>query len=438
MKTNYKKILSISALTFATLLGVVSCKDEVLVPVKDNSSSDSLVTIITGLDGQKITLDTKINELKISNTELQDSLNNLDDMTFDNSKIEYTVNLINAGTSITNGRTKGVDGVTVKVIQNGATQAVTSADGRAIFKDLTEGYITVQISLAGYAGINASVYLDYDNTGSNGDGAIRSASSNFLVIPIGGTDGLTISGKMYINNTVLDDTLGRQYNKAATPQYTTFISNRSEYEDYNYTGWDYGNLQNIYGGTQGYYNVKFAPFTTSNTVYAYPNISSSYLPSNNTYNSDAGYITSVTYTGLISYSTVDNTGAYSLKVPYILNGAADGDVGYYIYAKNIDANLSRFDDQATSNGTTQGTPGAVKTTFKSFNTTTYATTTTDRFVISDSWKYYAGITLDGGTSYVLNGYNNGWDYNYTYVSGELTSPGATIKSNIYYFPLVKN
>lgn len=129
MKTNYIKIFGVLSLAAITTLGVVSCKDEVLVPVKDNTTADSLVNLITKLDAQKITLDKKLNTITITNAILNDSSNSLGNSVNEQKTVEYTVNLINAGTTVT-GRTKGVDGVSVVVTQNGKSTTVTSADGR--------------------------------------------------------------------------------------------------------------------------------------------------------------------------------------------------------------------------------------------------------------------------------------------------------------------
>jgi hypothetical protein len=427
MKTKYKKIFSISSLAAITLLCVVSCKDEVLVPVKDETSADSLISIIDVLDAQKITLDKKLNKITITNANLLDSANSLNS-TSNDVEVEYTVNVLNGGTTITGGRTKGVNGVSVTVLQNGVSKVVTSADGRAIFTGLTQGAATVSLNAANFATVNATVYLGSNSTGSYGDGAIREVSSNFLMIPIGGSDGLTIKGNLYINRNVLNDTLGRQFEKSGDAKETQYISNPGKWDHYNYNGYGYGYLYNLYDNSVSYnYNpiVSFDALTSASTVYAYPDLSTTYNPSNW---ANDGYITSISYVGLMSWATVDANGAYTINVPYVYNSAGTDNFGYYIEATDLVDNLTRFDDLASYNGSTQGTPGSVKTTFKLFNNTDYSHSTTDRYVLTESWTFKSGITYEGD-----------WDaFGEGYIDGGATSPGATVFSNIYYFPYSKN
>lgn len=429
MKTNIKQIVSITSLAIITMLCVVSCKDEVLVPVKDNTSSDSLVSLITVLDQQKITVDKKLNKITITNAILNDSIDNLYNAVNNIDRtVEYTINLLNAGTTITSsGRTQGVDGVVVTITQSGSIGAAskTSANGRVVFTGLKQGAATVQIKGTGFASVNASVYLGDDQTYTGGDGAVRSASSNFLLIPIGGTSGLTISGKLYINKSILDDTLGRQYNNGGTLQ-NKYVSNPSIYNLYNFNGYNQASLYSIYGSTSYSTNSvnKFDALTSGTTVFAYPDLGGGYAPAQNPYNS-AGYISSVTYSGLISGATVDaTTGAYTISVPYIINGAADGDIGYQIEATPITASLTLLN----GDGTTQAV-GSVKTTFKSFNVNTYTTTSIDRWVLTQDWIYRSVHPNSTGS------YNY---FQYGYINGNETTPGGTVYRNIFYFPTERN
>jgi len=440
MKTNYKKIFGIVSLAAITTLGIVSCKDEVLVPVKDEKSTDSLASLINVLDKQKITLDKKINAITITNATLKDSTKSIGDI-IDNdiTNVEYTVNLINAGTAITtdggNGqfdgggdRKKGVDGISVTVVQGGVATTVTSASGRAIFTGLSQGTASVSITGTNFLPVKATVYLGWNSTGIDGDGAVREVSSNVLLLPSnGGTDGLTITGKLYINKNVINDTLGRQFAKASdAANYTKYISKPSIWDYYSLNGYYQGvNLFNLYGNnTYNSYTeqLSFDALTSGATVYAYPEVANYYNPANWAEN---GYFTSITYTGLISYATVDANGAYSIKVPYVYSGAASSDIGYYIYADQLIDNLTKFDG---NDGTSQNTVGSVKTAYTLYDNATYTKTPTDRYVLTQPWIFLSAVTVPGDYDYFGSGY----------VDGSYTHPGSTIASNIFYFPYRKN
>jgi len=440
MKTNIKQILSITSLAFITAMCVVACKDEVLVPVKDNTRADSLVTLIQVLDKQKTEIDKKTNTIKITNAIFNDSIDNVkSDIESEVRTVEYTINVLNGGNTITsnqfNGggaRTKGVDGATVIVSQNGVTASKTTADGRAIFTGLKGGTATVQISAANFATINAQVYLGEDDIEFGGDGAVRTAATNFLLVATGGgSNGLTLAGNLYINKNILDDTLGHVYGGDDAGLVNTYVSNRSIYDDFNYGAYNFGYtyywLYSIYGITN---NNNYAPqikwdaLTSGSTVVAYPDLGSYYAPANNPQGwNSVGYIMSISYVGLINTATVNASGAYTINVPYIFNGAGDGCIGYYIEASQLVDKLTSFGEN--SNGTSQSV-GSVKTKIKFFDVDTYETTEYDRYVLTKDWTFEANISDEGG--YEGLGSNG-------YVNGTRTTPGSTIHRSIFYFPI---
>ena len=329
MKANDIKLTLASI--FLAILGilVVACKDEVLVPVVDNKKADSIIAVITKLDQQDVTINAKENTITIQNAVLNLKLDSLNNSFFNNPrKIQYTVYLINAGNSITttlNGRTKGVDGATVTVFAGGKTLTATSADGRAVFEGLGGGNATVQISATGFTPVTYHTFFFNDNRGSFGDGAVRVASTNILIFPTTTKDAVTVTGQLYANKSTIDDTLGRQYNKVTDgTRYLKYISNpgissftnwtQSTYHDSStaYSNYFY-NAYNHYDILPDGIMVKYDPLTSLKgaNIFGYPNnISSTGSDLDLDFNVP-GQVLSITYTGLASVATVDNTGKYT-------------------------------------------------------------------------------------------------------------------------------
>jgi hypothetical protein len=449
MKPNNIK-LTLASISLAILgVLVVACKDEVLVPVVDTKKADSIIAVIRKLDQQVVTINTKENTITVQNAVLNRKLDSLNNSFYSNPrKIQYTVYLINAGNTITTtnngGRTTGVDGATVTILVGGKTLTATSADGRVIFEGLGGGNATVQISAAGLTPVTYQTYFFNDNRSSFGDGAVRVASTNILLFPTTNKDAVTVTGRLFANKSTLDDTLGRQYTQTTdASRYLKYISNPgiSSYLNYTqstthtfstaYTNYPY-NAYSHYGGNAAPTGttVKYDPITSLNgaAIVGYPDLYT-ITDINNYYYLDfnvPGQLLSVTYTGLTSVATVDNTGKYTLKVVSFANFPA------------VNIVVGHFTDSHTWL-TSQNTIGSTKITMKSFDPTTYVTTSTDFYKSTTNWIYRASISQESSAS-VININIDSNEFGPGPTSYQTTSsrengikPGASITRNIFFF-----
>jgi hypothetical protein len=449
MKTTYIK-QSVALLFLAILEMVVAgCKDEVLVPVNDTTAADSTIISINKLDAQNVKINAKENTITLHIATVQNELDSLDDA-FDNPrKIQYTVYLLNASTTLTannfGGRTAGVDGATVTVFAGGQTLTKTSVDGRAVFEGLGGGTATVQISATGFSSVTYQTYFFNDNRDSFGDGAVRAASTNVLIFPTSGTDMVTVTGKLYANKSTLDDTLGRQFMKAAdATRYLKYVSAPGISDFTNYTqntdhsgsvfSNHYFNPSNQYDdGMPDGTTVKYDAISSLNgaSITGYPaNFSSTYTNNLNDLNvTVAGQVLSITYTGLLSFATFDGAGNYSLKVPS------------YADDPGVAIKVEHYTDDHTFL-TVISNIGATKVTLTSFDPATYAHTTSDFYQITSKWIYRAAITQDDGSGSSIfysidtyefqNGYS-GYSTTGTTLQGK---PGSTVTRNIFFYPTV--
>jgi hypothetical protein len=448
MKTNHIK-LSLAAI-FLAILGilVVACKDEVLVPVVDNKKADSIIAVITKLDQQDVTINTKENTITIKNAVLNVKLDSLNNSFYDNPrKIQYTVYLINAGNSITttnDERTKGVDGATVTVLAGGKTQTVTSTDGRAVFEGLGGGNATVQISATGFTPVTFQTFFFSDNRSSFGDGAVRTASTNILIFPTSGKDVVTITGLIYANKSTIDDTLGRQYKNIADPKHLTFISNPGISDFTNYThatdhSWSsylYYHPNSQYDSIPDGTTVKYDKITSLKgaNIFAIPDRirSTQFIDFDPTV---PGEVLNITYTGLASVATVDNTGKYTLTVASYANFP-----GVTMY-------VERYTDSHNFL-TSKNNVGSTPITLTSFDVNTYnpyVTTKKIFYQITSNWIYRASITGDDGgfigvpfsNDYYefFLGYTGSTSYNTTSAGFE-GKPGTTVNRNIFFYATV--
>ena len=444
MKTNNKKLTA--ALIFPAILGIllVACKNEVLVPVNNTKKADSIIAVITKLDQQKVTINTKENTITIQNALLNTKIDSLNGAFYSNPrKIQYTVYLINAGNAITTtlgSRTKGVDGATVTLFAGGKTVTATSTDGRAIFEGLDGGNATVQILATGFSPVTFHTYFFNDNRSSFGDGAVRTASTNILIFPTTSKDAVTITGQLYANKSTIDDTLGSQYNNAGDPsKYLKYISNpgissfynftqNTDHDFYPYYNYSYNNNSH-YGTFPTGTTVKYDLLTSLNgaNIYGYPRIGSSNF--NDLDPNVPGSVLTIIYTGLGSVATIDNTGKYTLKVAS--------------YANNHGANIhvEHYTDNHTYL-TSQTNVGSTKITLKSFDPISYVTSSSDFYQITGKWIYRASITQDGGNESGIYNEIDYYEFYYSYSGYNITSasfegmPGTTINRNLFFFPTV--
>lgn len=545
MKT-FDKLLYFSLLLAIALF--TSCKDNILTPVNNTKSADSLVALISALNSKLVTVNAKDNTLQIQLAKFQstaDSLKAASTSTY-SQLVQYTVYVIDGGNSVTGinyyggGRTckdcktTGVDGATVTVYSNGQTYTATSADGRAIFNNLyVAGLATVTITANGYTRASYTTYFDpnYASTGGissvsltssnlstysstannispsstsgsgsgalfnisvgnsgnvttiaivnpgagykNGDlitfnggdicdcsgsvtyqvtiassaaggvsstGAIINASTNVLILPTAGKNVTTYTGQLYVNKSVMDDTLGRLYNNSTdAARYLTFISPNGPYHGTNYTyvnlGVDYA--QNQYFAPPSGSAISFTNLTALagvNFIYGYPTYVSNYYDPNpynyyngNNYQFRPGDIIAITYAGLTSFATIDATGKYTMNVPSYQNnpgttiGAAAG-AGY-----GGGGNLIHYQDNYTYLSSTNST-GSTNPTLNMYDPATYAvTTSTTLYQITKMFDFYPYIELDNNNGY---GYIGGFSgYTQTFYS----NPGQTVSRNLFFF-----
>src|SRR5690349_14666454 len=140
MKT-FNKILY-----FAMLVGglaLPSCKDNILTPVNNTKSADSLVALISALNSKLVTVDAKDNTLKIQLAKFQSKADSLNALSSNNGNysqlVQYTVYVIDGGNTVTGAigggdrvasckdcKVAGVDGATVTVLSNGQTYTSVS------------------------------------------------------------------------------------------------------------------------------------------------------------------------------------------------------------------------------------------------------------------------------------------------------------------------
>jgi len=429
---------------------VVACKDEVLVPVVDNKKADSIIALITKLDQQNVTINAKDNTIRIQNAVLNTKIDSLSNSFNSNPrKIQYTVYLINAGNAVTTtngefnsgGRTQGVDGAAVTLFAGGKTLNATSADGRAVFEGLGGGNATIQISAAGFTPVTYQTYFFNDDRRSFGDGAVRVASTNILIFPTSGKDAVTITGQLYANKSTIDDTLARQYNNTLdVPKQLKYISNPgiSSYTNYTqatehdffpfYNSQYVFNPNNHYGITPEGTTVKYDQLTSLNgaNIFGYPsNINATSFNDLDVY--VPGTVLTITYSGLASVATIDNTGKYTLKV------------ASYANSPGVNIGIEHYTDSHTWL-TSQATIGSTKITLKSFDPTTYITTSSDFYKSTSNWIYRGAISVDSGDSFIdtnIDLYEFSYIYGYqTTYGNEDGKPGTTVTRNIFFFATV--
>ncbi|HEV8514090.1 MAG TPA: carboxypeptidase-like regulatory domain-containing protein [Cyclobacteriaceae bacterium] len=544
MKT-FNKFLYFSLLLVIGLLP--SCKDNILTPVNNTKSADSLVALINTLNTKLVTVNAKDNTLKIQLAKFQSTDDSLKAAAngYGNysQSVQYTVYLVDGGNSITgmnyygdrtckDCKTNGVDGATVTVYSNGQTYTATSADGRAIFNNLyVAGLATVTIKAPGYTGSSYTTYFNpnYNNvggissvsfinsnfsdsyntyynlsptsttgsgsgatfnftfgsygnspsvsiinpgagyqtgdliifdmgnycdcggsltykvtSGSGNMGSSFNASTNVLILPTSGKNVTTYTGQLYINKSVMDDTLGRLYNKSTdAARYLTFISpngpyHGTHYSD-NYLGADFA--QNQYFAPPSGTQISFTNLTTLtgiNFIYGYPTYVSNYYDPNpysynngNTYQYLPGDIISITYTGLTAFATIDATGKYTMAVPSFQNNPGTTIGAISGVGNGGGGNLIHVQDNYTYLSSTNST-GSTHPTLKVYNPTTYAITTSTAFYqVTQTFDFYPFIELDNDDGYAYIGGYSGYTQQFR------SNPGQTVSRNIFFFATSK-
>jgi hypothetical protein len=418
MKISKKLTTFLSVTALSAML--LNCKDEVIVPVEDKSTADSLVTKIFENQGKKVEINTELNTLTLTNTELQDSISELQENWTNISGteriIQYTVNVVSFGnTTLSNGRTTGLSGATVLVQQNGTQQTQSTSDGLAEF-EVKQGYVTVSVTAPDHSSIEYTAFVGYDDYY---DGKERNAASQVFLFPIAGANSATISGNVFMNGSTLDDTLNYYtYGAAAGASLQgKYITNPGPWAGNNWgygnmtQDWDYRNDNSIYGSV-GSNNIKW------NNVEGYKltvvpqifDVTDQYEIPNNIWGSiQHGKIISMTYKGMLKFGTTDANGSFTISgIPTTVEGL---EVQILTPEDGFIRPHTRFTTGAASDEV-----GATSMDFKVYNTGTNAATTVSKKVKSENRYYFPYL------------YRMGSDWTIYLRSGE------THKDAIFLFP----
>ncbi|MGC1242674.1 MAG: carboxypeptidase-like regulatory domain-containing protein, partial [Chryseosolibacter sp.] len=164
-KTNiYSMLLLASGLTF----GLAACEDEVLVETKDETKANELLTAIAAADEQLATLSVENNTLTVSNAQAEklieqyaDLREELVDPYSDPTEVHYTVTVLSSSNAVvSSGRSKGFEGATVVVEQNGLVlEPSSSSNGLYLFTGLKSGYVYVRVSAADHTSVEYRAYI---------------------------------------------------------------------------------------------------------------------------------------------------------------------------------------------------------------------------------------------------------------------------------------
>jgi hypothetical protein len=319
------------------LLGT-ACEDEILVPVEDTTKADQLLAEIDSAkaairDAENLVVDynEEKNAVMITCAGLEaklDSLYNVRDSLWnvgswnDNPSITYTVNVVSAAHSVSkNTRFSGYIDAEVTITQNGLARTATATSGQAVFPDVENDAIEVVVKADGWTKVRYTAYIYNPNGSSN-----YNASTSVSLYPLTKENGaLEISGTAYANISTLNDTLDRVYPSAAGSSLEgTFISEpNNNPTTTNYTQWsDYEYNQSIYGSVNDR-EVNFEFLQEGTKIYAIPSINNWFGVSDN----GSGYVTSITYFGLIGIAEVQADGSYQFLIPR----GYDDDYGLDIY-----------------------------------------------------------------------------------------------------------
>src|SRR6185369_6447033 len=100
MKT-FNKFLFLTLLIAIALLP--SCKDNILKPVTDTKTADSLVAVINALNTKLVTVSSKDNTLKIQLAKFKSTDDSLKALSSSNYSqlVQYTVYIVDGGNSVT-------------------------------------------------------------------------------------------------------------------------------------------------------------------------------------------------------------------------------------------------------------------------------------------------------------------------------------------------
>lgn len=322
MKINklYTMLLLAGGLTFA----LSGCEDEVIVETKDETKANELLAAIAAADEQLATLSVENNTLIVTNEKAEQLLDEYYELVgqLENpysrpSEVHYTVTVLSsANATVSNGRSKGFEGATVVVEQNGLVLEPSSvSNGLYLFTGLEQGYVYVRVSAPDHTSVEYRAYIYRQDGEDVASAEAFNAQTQVVLFPISGALAGQYVGKAYANTSILNDTLNRKYGSAAAfgANANTYIlaPNAISY-DYSYE-WDGVNPYNIYSVdiNSGARAVSYENALEGHKIFAYPNVEQF---ANNDWNTQNGVIYNITYKGLVTSATIGADGSYSLPV----------------------------------------------------------------------------------------------------------------------------
>lgn len=313
-------LLLASGLTF----GLAACEDEVLVETKDETKANELMTAIAAADEQLATLSVENNTLTVSNEQAEklieqyaDLREELVDPYSDPTEVHYTVTVLSSSNAVvSSGRSKGFEGATVVVEQNGLVlEPSSSSNGLYLFTGLKSGYVYVRVSAADHTSVEYRAYI-YLNDGQDVASAKSfNAQTQVVLYPVSGAKAGRFIGNAFANNTIVNDTLNRKYGSVAAfgAKANLFIAppNSITY-DYTYESSSINTL-NIYGVDVNSSNkvVQYENALAGHKIFAYPSVEEF---ANNNWTTNNGVIYNIIYKGLVTSTTIGADGSYNLPV----------------------------------------------------------------------------------------------------------------------------
>lgn len=400
------------------IAGLSSCQDEVLVQTKDETKANELLAAIAAADEQLATLSVENNTLTISNVKAQKLIDKYEALRQDllnpysePTEVHYTVTVLSSSNAaVSSGRTKGFEGATVVVEQNGLVLQPSSASGGLyLFTGLKEGYVYVRLSAPDHTSVEYRAYLYLNNGQDVASAKSFNAQTQVVLFPISGPLAAKYTGKAYANTTVLNDTLNRKYGSGgafgvkantfiAPPMYN--LSNENTYV------WDGISPFNVYGNyIPGSKYASYENALAGHKIHAYPNVAQM---ANNDYTNSGngnGKIYNIVYKGLVTSTTVGADGTYTLPV---ISYSQDGDLAYdiRIESENYVAPHTRFTTWGGDYYGQENEPGSVEVDIRYYNNTNGTVTpfngvgtstvsipsataaTIKRRIITEDWWYY--------------------------------------------------
>lgn len=286
MRRKIYRANAIFLLGIVVSLFVASCGEEiVVVQEEDTSKLDSLETVIRVVEEDlKVALEVEADlKRKVDSLNAKISAGTSGPVIAD---IVYSVQVLDGSNAFYSGRKASLPDALVTVRQHGeAFQFTTDDTGMVTFPDMKSGLVSVTVEIDGFSDVYMIADLrdggsDENETSSDN----RYASSQVVVFPTEGSDLYTVSGKVYYNQTELNDNRDGTQNNPLHPRTGTAV---------------YENAANVF------LSVDCTPGSILNNT------------------SRPGMIVEAVYAGLKRTAVSDADGDYTLTLPVILtaNGA---------------------------------------------------------------------------------------------------------------------